>query len=100
MNEFEKRYRARQQIEAMKGFYIHAIAYVLVNLILFVVNWQGGGDWWVQWPVIGWGLGLGLHAALVFGHMPGFVNRWEERKMKELTARMDNTPRPSPERQG
>ena len=90
MNDFEKRYRARQQIEAIKGFYIHAAAFVLVNIILFVVNWQGGGGWWVQWPILGWGLGLLLHAALVFGSMPRFVGRWEERKTKELMAKMDS----------
>lgn len=96
VDESEKRFRAKQQLEAIKGFYFHAAAYVLVNLILFVVNWQAGGGWWVQWVILGWGLGLLLHAALVFGQMPRFVNRWEERKIKELTARMESTPGPSP----
>ncbi|KAB2846732.1 MAG: 2TM domain-containing protein [Hyphomicrobiaceae bacterium] len=88
MDEFEKRARAKQQIEAIKGFYLHAIIFTLVILILFFVNWRASDVWWVQWPLLGWGLGLCLHALLVFGRVPGFVSRWEERKMKELTDKM------------
>ncbi len=39
MDEEQQRYeRARKRIEALKGFYIHVTAFVLVNIALFVIN--------------------------------------------------------------
>jgi class 3 adenylate cyclase len=46
------------------SFRIHAVAYVLVNAFLIAI-WAagGGGYFWPLWPILGWGLGLGMHAA-------------------------------------
>jgi len=67
-DEEQQRYeRARKQVEALKGFYIHATAFVLVNIALFALNVLVGGAWWFYWPLLGWGMGLGAHA-LVFRH--------------------------------
>jgi class 3 adenylate cyclase len=43
---------------------IHATAYVLVNVFLIAI-WAaaGGGYFWPVWPILGWGIGLGMHAA-------------------------------------
>lgn len=83
--EEQERYeRARRRVKELKGFYTHAAVFVLVNIGLFVVNLLTGGPWWFFWPLIGWGIGLGVHAFNVFG-VGGTLGRdWEERKTREL----------------
>jgi class 3 adenylate cyclase len=43
---------------------IHLTVYLLVNLMLVVI-WAvtGGGYFWPVWPLLGWGIGVGSHAA-------------------------------------
>ncbi len=78
--------RARERVKALKGFYIHAMTFVLVNIMLFVINLLTGGAWWFFWPLLGWGIGLGVHALNVFGF--GMLGRdWEERKTREFMDR-------------
>ena len=44
MEDQEKLYkRAHERVEAIKGFYIHATVYVLVNLGLFAINALSAG---------------------------------------------------------
>src|SRR3712207_2692429 len=57
----------RARVQVLKDFYTHATAYVLVNIGLFVINLVTGGSWWFYWPLIFWGIGLGVHALSVFG---------------------------------
>ena len=83
----QKRYeRAQARVQAIKGFYVHASAFVVVNIALLAINLLVGGVWWFYWPLIGWGIGLGLHAFTVFGFGGGgpFGQDWEERKMQEM----------------
>lgn len=93
MNEQEIKYqKAKERVEAIKGFYIHLIVYVVVNLILFSINMITSPDsLWFFWPLMGWGIGFGFHALTVFifapGFGPGLTADWEERKIKEI---MDN----------
>jgi hypothetical protein len=58
---------ARKRAGAKLGFYAHAALYVLVNLFLFLVSERAfGGRHWSPFPLLGWGLGLALHAVSVF----------------------------------
>ena len=86
MNEQEIKYqKAKAKVEALKGFYIHLIAYVVVNLILFAINMIVSPDsLWFFWPLTGWGVGFAIHALFVFGFGPGFGADWEERKIREF----------------
>jgi hypothetical protein len=87
MDQEQQRYqRAHARVRALKDFYTHATAYVLVNIGLFVINLVTGGSWWFYWPLIFWGLGLGVHALSVFGFAGGgpWGRDWEERKTKEF----------------
>jgi hypothetical protein len=90
MDEHEKLVRARQQVEALTGFYIHLVVFVLVMLVLLAVNWLATPDvWWVQWPFLGWGIGVAGHALLVFDSgAPGFITTWQLRKIRELKDKM------------
>src|SRR4051795_922297 len=43
---------------------IHLTTYLVVNLLLIGI-WaaSGGGYFWPIWPILGWGIGVGCHAA-------------------------------------
>lgn len=83
----QRRYdQAHVRVQAIKGFYVHATAFVVVNVALLALNALVGGVWWFYWPLIGWGLGLGVHAFGVFGFGGGgpWGREWEERKTREM----------------
>jgi class 3 adenylate cyclase len=62
---------AIKRIRAKRAFEHHATVYVAVNLFLIAVwTLTGRGDFWPIWPVLGWGLGLGLHYWTVFRQRP------------------------------
>jgi class 3 adenylate cyclase len=46
------------------GVRTHFAIYVVVNLMLVAI-WaaSGGGYFWPIWPILGWGIGVGCHAA-------------------------------------
>jgi 2TM domain-containing protein len=87
MDQEQLRYeRAYARVQAIKGFYVHAVAFVVVNVALLALNALAGGMWWFYWPLIGWGIGLGLHAFGVFrfGGTGPWGREWEERKIREM----------------
>ena len=84
----EKYLAAKAHVAALKGFYIHLIVFVAVIVGLGAADYASGGSWWVQWPLIGWGIGLLGHAYLVFSPNAVSTQNWEERKIKETMAKM------------
>ena len=92
-HEQEKFERAARRVKRIKGFYNHALVYVVINVFLIIVNAKNlsEGESYFQWhnftTLIFWGIGLLAHGLSVF--LPKFIlgNDWEERKIKEL---MDN----------
>lgn len=61
---------ARRRAGAKLGWYIHAAVYLMVNLFLVFLAASHGRDWAV-YPLMGWGLGLLIHGAVVFFIAPG-----------------------------
>ncbi len=86
MNEQAIKYqKAKERVEAIKGLYTHLTVYAVVNLILFSINMiVSPNGLWFFWPLMGWGIGLAMHALTVFGFGRGFAADWEERKIREL----------------
>ena len=85
MREHDKPLRAAKRVEEITGFYVHLIIYGIINLLLLLINWAITPDiWWVQWVILGWGLGVAGHAIGVFGRMPHRVTRWQLRKIRAL----------------
>jgi len=85
MEQNAKYERAKKRTEDLKEFYHHLLSYVLVNAFLIVVNrLTSPGYNWFWWPLLGWGIGLAIHAATTF--LPGMFwgPDWQERKIKEL----------------
>lgn len=96
MNEEERYKRAKERVEALKGFYTHLAVYLAVNAGLFLINVVTSSNWWFYWPMLGWGIGLAVHAMTIFVTDGWFGPAWEERKIKEyMNERGQNAP-PAP----
>ena len=78
---------AQQRVAEIEAFYIHLLSYVLVVALLTAINVQSGDEWWVQWMVLGWGIGVVAHALALFATKPRFIVAWERRKFRELVRR-------------
>ena len=86
----DKRYqKAREKVEAIKGFYGNLAAYCLVIPFLAWLNWRTTSFPWAVFPAIGWGFGLVMHGMEAYGYNPLWGKRWEERKIQELMERDD-----------
>ncbi len=86
----EKRYlKAKEKVEAIKGFYGNLIAYCAVIPFLWWLNFRTTDFLWAFFPTIGWGFGLTMHGMEAFGYNPLWGKRWEERKIKELMEKDD-----------
>lgn len=87
-NENDIRYlQAKRRVKRMKGFYIHATVYVLVNLFIIAGNTQEGESILNMdnyWTAIFWGIGLLAHGISVFVPNLFLGKDWEERKIREL----------------
>jgi fatty acid desaturase len=88
ISQEERLARARQQVAAIKGFYLHLFVFAAVVLGLAVINAVTRGRWWVQWVFLGWGIGVLAHALFVFVGGSRLVADWEQRKTRELADRM------------
>lgn len=83
MDEQTKYEEAKKRVEEIKGFYYHLVSYIVVNVVLVVINLLTSPEYlWFIWPILGWGVGLAIHAFTVFGNLWG--KSWEERKIKEI----------------
>ena len=62
-----RRAEAPKAVKAKMGLYIHLLVYVLVNAGLIALNLGTSPERiWFIWPLVGWGIGVLLHALLVF----------------------------------
>jgi hypothetical protein len=77
---------ARKRAGAKLGWYIHASAYILVNLLLAVLS-AGSGRHWAVFPAVGWGLGLALHGLFVFVRTGGWFEHMVRAERERLNAR-------------
>ncbi len=84
-NEFERYQKAKKQVQEIKGFYIHLMCYLLVMVVLIFINLKYTPQYlWFFWSLLGWGIGVFVHAIMVF-NIFSFIGRdWEERKIKEF----------------
>ena len=86
----DKRYqKAREKLEAIKGFYGNLSAYLIVIPLLIWINYRTTSFPWAIFPSLGWGFGVLMHGLEAYGINPLWGKRWEERKIKELMERKD-----------
>lgn len=81
---------AQKRIKEIKGFYIHLMVYILVNLFLLFLNKKIFHDNFINIEIqdfslmFFWGIGLFAHWVGVFGTHFFLGKQWEERKINEL----------------
>jgi 2TM domain len=80
---------ARERVRALRAFYQHLIVYAAVMCMLLLINLTTSANWWVQWPIMGWGLLLVLHG--VFTNTGLLGSAWEERRIAELMRKREGT---------
>ena len=90
-NQFQKDERyfaAQKRVKSIKGFYIHFIIYVFVNIFLCIQIYLSSKNEFWRWEsfstVLFWGIGILAHGTSVFGSNLLFGKNWEDRKIKEL----------------
>ena len=89
---------AKKRVKQVKGFYIHALVFVLVNafiIMMKVINGQHvAGEPQIKisqfLTIIIWGVGLVAHGLSVF--LPNFFlgKNWEEKKIREIMEKNKN----------
>lgn len=90
----EQQDAARQYVEHLRAFYVHACVYVASMIIIFAVNlltnlsagitdeWAA---WWSAWALLGWGAGIAVHGLVVRLNRPSFaVSTWEQQQLEKL----------------
>ncbi len=89
--ENRKLAEAQKQVKRMKGFYIHAIVFVCVNLIIIAGNLYESSGNIVRFDTYAtalfWGIGLFGHGLAVFGGDFFFGKDWEQKKIQEILNR-------------
>jgi len=76
--------RAKERVDTLRGFYGHALVFVLVNLGLAAYNIALTPDrLWFIFTVAGWGIGLVAHGAYALSSGRFFGAEWEARKIRE-----------------
>jgi hypothetical protein len=78
---------ARRRAGAKLGWYSHALLYLAVNLVLFLMSSHGFGNrHWSIFPALGWGLGVALHGISVFvlGSGSGLRERMVQKERERL----------------
>jgi hypothetical protein len=81
---------ALKRVKKIKGFYTHAIVYVIINVMIVIINIQSlnEGETYFQFKnfmtAFFWGIGLLAHGLSVF--VPNWImgQNWEDRKIKEF----------------
>ncbi|MEP0132013.1 MAG: 2TM domain-containing protein [Eudoraea sp.] len=76
--------KAKEQVKAIREFYISSILYCIVIPILIWINYQTTSFPWAVFPALGWGFGLVVTGMAAYGINPLWGKGWEQRKIQEL----------------
>jgi len=93
-NEDQKYLQAKKRVEKIKGFYIHLIVYILVNIfisgiIIFGLMKSGYSfedafsHFAVYSTLVFWGIGMFFHWLGVFGPTVFFGKNWEKKQLEK-----------------
>lgn len=83
--------QVREHVHKLRRFYTDVLIYIVVNIGLILV-WaiSGGGYFWPIWVIIGWGIGLGVHAfslgliPQMNAMVPFMTAEWEDQEVRRL----------------
>jgi hypothetical protein len=83
--------QVREYVHKLRRFYTDVLIYGVVNLGLILI-WaiSGAGYFWPIWVIIGWGIGLGVHAfslgliPQMNAMIPFMTAEWEDQEVRRL----------------
>ncbi len=79
---------AMEYVQELKSFYMHAMTFVVINVFLILLNLiSSPGYLWFLWVLLGWGLGLALHAVYTFDWFSLFDSEWEKKQIEKRLGR-------------
>ena len=79
---------AFNQVRKLKGFYFHLAQYVLTVALLTVINaLTTPNRWWVQWVIMGWGIGVFFHWLQISERFGLFGSKWEKEQVEKRLGR-------------
>jgi len=90
-NKENKYIRAKDKVKKIKKFYTSLLSYIVFILIMAGFNYYTN-EWsspWFLWIVLGWGIGIIIHAFKAFEWIPYMNKGWEDRKIKEFMDKDD-----------
>jgi len=83
MNNQENQQTAQEKAKVKVEFRIHIITFVVVITLLAVINLTlTPGYIWFIWPLLGWGIGIILHAIRVYSSGKSMKERMIDKEMK------------------
>jgi len=92
--------KAKNRVEALKSVYGHIAVYIVINAVIIIISANVFNnkeinflDWRIYFTAMLWGIGLFFHIlyVLVFYNIRNnFINRWEERKIREILDKQDS----------
>ena len=84
------RVRAEKRVENKIKFYRNFTAYVIVNTMLFIVNWYFTPEfWWVAFPLFFWGIGILKNFLIAFVFDNFYSESYRERKIQEEMQKLE-----------
>ena len=96
-NPDERYSLAYKRVKRIKGFYFHAMVYVLMNIFIIASSYSKSSfdlgvffRWETFSTALVWGTGLLAHGLSVFGRSIFFGQNWEERKIQEFMDKEKN----------
>ncbi|MDM1553965.1 MULTISPECIES: 2TM domain-containing protein [Chryseobacterium] len=82
--------KAKRYVEKLRGFYAHLFVYIVINIMIAIYNYSHlkPGESYFEFKnfftLTFWGIGLLAHGITVFLSKNGFMQNWEEKKIREL----------------
>ncbi len=83
----EAYHRAIRIAKAKKKLRSHSIVTVVLVAFLLVINLMAGGDPWFQWPMLGLGIPLIIHALVVY--MKEHLENYEQKTVQKELRKFD-----------
>jgi sensor histidine kinase YesM len=73
--------KAKRRLKELKEFYGNLFSYCIIIPVLIAINLYTYSKFiWFVFPMLGWGVGLAIHAFTTFG----YGKEWEDKKIREL----------------
>lgn len=94
-NQTDDYYLALNQVKKIKGFYIHLIVYICVNVFLISLNLYHENEMinFFRWEnfatALFWGIGLTGHGLAIFLPRYIFGAKWEQNKINEIKNKIE-----------